>query len=144
MSFLCTCVSRWCVQFLCECVRVLLREQTGTKISPTWTSVALKELRKTMPSASLSHLELAELDNFVFLLADLWDLDADGIRKYWVSNLFAAGKEAYGKAVSESLYSKNRQYTQPCIYTPSYFWPLMTRQRSLMSFCLWLVSLLIT
>ena len=68
-------------------------------MSSTLTSVALKELRRAAPSVSLAHLELAEFDDFVFLLCDLWDLDADSIRVYWVSNLFAAGREGLGKKV---------------------------------------------
>ena len=70
-------------------------------MSSTVTSVALKDLRKTSTSFSLAPLELAELDDFVFLLCDLWKVDADTIKSYWVSNLFAAGKEALGNKVGE-------------------------------------------
>ena len=68
-------------------------------MSSTLTSVALKELRKATPSVSLAHLELAEFDDFVFLLSNLWGLDTDTIRVHWVANLFAAGKEGLGKKV---------------------------------------------
>ena len=63
--------------------------------------MALKELRKATPSVSLTQLELADLDDFVFLLSDLWCVDADSVRHYWVSNLFAAGRDAYGRKVIE-------------------------------------------
>ena len=68
-------------------------------MSSTLTSVALRELRKTAPSVSLAHLELAEFDDVVFLLCELWTLDADSVRVYWVSNLFAAGRDGLGKKV---------------------------------------------
>ena len=72
-------------------------------MSTMLTSHALKQLRQSQPSISLSHLELAELDDFVFLLADLWHLDQDAIRFHWLANLFAAGREAHGKKVSGHL-----------------------------------------
>ena len=77
-----------------------MRETTAIKMTSTWTSVALKELRIITPSISLTHLELTDLDDFVFLLGELWGLDVDSIRLHWVSNLFGAGKEAYGKKVN--------------------------------------------
>ena len=76
-----------------------MREPTAIKVSSTCTSVALKELRIT-PSIALTHLELADLDDFIFLLGDLWGLDVDHIRLHWVSNLFRAGKKDYAKKVS--------------------------------------------
>lgn len=88
-----------CTQFLCECVRGVLREPAAAKVSAILTSDALKELRTSRPSLSLSHLELAELDDHVFLLVDLWQLDADSVRMHWISSLFAASKEAHGKKV---------------------------------------------
>ena len=70
-------------------------------MSSTLTSTALKELRRAAPSVSLARLELAEFDDFVFLLCDLWGLNADRVRVHWVSNLFAAGREGLGKKVRE-------------------------------------------
>jgi hypothetical protein len=68
-------------------------------MSSTLTSAALRELRMATPSVSLARLELAEFDDFVFLLCDLWGLNADGVRVHWVSNLFAAGRDGLGKKV---------------------------------------------
>ena len=70
-------------------------------MSSTFTSMALKELRTATPSVSLARLELAEFDDFVFLLCDLWGLNADRVRVHWVSSLFAAGREGLGKKVRE-------------------------------------------
>ena len=88
-------------QFLCECVRGVLREPASSiKMSSTRTSVALKNLRMAAPSVSLAHLELADLEDFVFLLCDLWGVASETVKVYWLSNLFAAGKEATGKKVN--------------------------------------------
>ena len=105
------------IQFLCECIRGLLREPlSSSKMSSTFTSVALKELRRMAPSVSLTHLELAELDDFVFLLSDLWSLDTDGIRVHWVSNLFAAGRDGHGKKVRD-LFKKSKVVHQKPLIT---------------------------
>ena len=72
-------------------------------MSTMLTSHTLKRLRQSQPSISLTHLELAELVDFVFLLADLWHLDQDAIRFHWLANLFAAGREAHGNKVSRHI-----------------------------------------
>ena len=66
-------------------------------MSPTVSSEAVK--KHQVKSPTVPHLEAVEFSDFIFHLSDIWTLNTDGIKQYWVSNLFAAGLGDHGKEV---------------------------------------------
>lgn len=70
----------------------------GMKTVPMISSVALKQ----HTSATIPNIEVSEIEDFVFLLAELWELDIDDIKRHWVLNLFACGHGDHGREVWKS------------------------------------------
>ena len=52
-------------------------------------------------SSSSSSVEVVEFEDFVFLLAELWRVDVDGVRKHWTACFFAAGLGERGREVCD-------------------------------------------
>ena len=67
----------------------------GMKTVPMISSVALKQ----HTSATIPSIEVSEIEDFIFLLAKLWELDIDDIKGHWVLNLFACGHGDHGREV---------------------------------------------
>ena len=65
-------------------------------MAATISSVALKQYATNV---AVPQIELVEFSDFIFLLAELWNLDTDSIKQHWVANLFAAGMGDQGREV---------------------------------------------
>jgi len=61
----------------------------------TVNSVALKQ----HTSDAVPNVEVSEVGNLIFLLAELWELNSDSIKRHWVLNLFASGHGDHGREV---------------------------------------------
>ena len=81
-------------QFLCEAVGISLGS-AGPKTVSMISSAALKQ----HTSATIPNIEVSEIEDFIFLLAELWELDIDNIKRHWVLNLFACGHGDHGREV---------------------------------------------
>ena len=80
-------------QFLCEAMNLYLGS-SGPNIV-TVNSVALKQ----HTSGAVPSVEVSELGDLIFLLAELWELNSDNIKRHWVLNLFASGHGDRGREV---------------------------------------------
>ena len=93
-------------QFLCEAVSVYLSQRSNPKMAGTVPSAAITRPTammsppSTSPSSS-SSVEVVEFEDYVFLLAELWRVDVDGVRKHWTACFFAAGLGERGREVCD-------------------------------------------
>ena len=87
------------LQFLCEAV-VRYLDTPAPKLRPSIPSPALNSL-PTETTPSRPRLEVTEVTSALFLLGELWEVEMDTVRRYFVSSLFAAG---LGDRGTEVLY----------------------------------------
>ncbi len=85
------------MQSLCEGVKIYLSPITPPPVPPTLANLALSQLPT---NTSTVNLEVANYRDIVFLLADLWGLDGDVVKRQWLIGFFAAGLAENGSEVS--------------------------------------------
>lgn len=78
----------------------------------TVNSVALKQ----RTSDAVPNVEVSEVGDLIFLLAELWELKSDSIKRHWVLNLFASGHGDHGREVY-TTHTHTDRHTRACTHT---------------------------
>ena len=104
------------LQFLSEAVTVHLEKQSQPLVSSAPTCQILS---KTPPDDIC--VDITEFQDFIFVLSQLWKLDLDVIKSYWVCNLFAGGLIDLGKRVCQLVASNCHFLRVEMISFPDFF-----------------------